>query len=140
METKRTVLVEATSQNVAKAIDAIKKFADENGYQMKGDLNLPSSSLVFESKSQEKVCRKCLTRLSGRVTMSTGNKFLHFLFKKVYKLDSTPHIEYSEKELRIREARKAWKKAQAEAERLRVAYRTEKGDFYKKSQASKVAA
>jgi len=137
METKQ---IAATKENVEIAINKIKEFATEKGYQIIGEFKkegvlstIFGSSLKFESKSKEKVLRTYLWRLDQRVTMAQANKFLHFLYKKVYKLDSAPRIEYSEKELKIKEARKAWKKVQAEAEKLLLEYKNEKGDFYKKS-------
>ncbi len=137
METKQ---IEATKANVELAINEIKEYSQEKGYQIKGEFKqdgffknlLGGSKLKFESKSQEKVCRKYLWRLEKKMGMSTANRFLHFLYKKVYKLDQAPYIEYSEKELKIKEARKAWKKMQIEADKLLAAYKEEKGSFYKK--------
>jgi len=37
----------------------------------------------------------------------------------------------SKKEMQIQEARRKWRKAMAQTEKLRLAYITEKGDFYK---------
>lgn len=63
--------------------------------------------------------------------MSNANRFLHFLYKKLYKLDKAPYVEYSERELKIKEAKKAWKKVKLEAEKLQKEYKDTKGDFYK---------
>jgi hypothetical protein len=136
---QKTLLVEATNENIEIAFSEIKKYAAQKGYQIIGDMNMPrnifgaSKSLKFDSKTQQKVLRRYLTRINRKIGMEITNKFLHFLFKKIYKLDtSAPCVQYSEKELKIKNARKAWKKAAAEAEKLRVAYKAEKGDFYKK--------
>ena len=137
METMKTTTVEATKVNIDKAIDEIKKYANDNGYQIIGDFkkegflsNLLGSGPKFESKSQEKVCRNYLTRLERKMGMATANKFLHFLYKKVYKMETAPRIEYSEKELQIKAARAAWRKSMAETEKLRVAYKEQKKGFY----------
>lgn len=63
--------------------------------------------------------------------MSVANRFLHFLFKKVLKVENAPYIDYSEKELKIKEAKNAWRKMKIEAEKLQEAYKLEKGTFYK---------
>ena len=135
---EKTLLVEANNDNIASAIYKIRKFAEEKGYRIIGNTDLPKNmfgvqkSIKFDSKSQQKVVRHYLTRLDKKITMMTAGKFLHFLFKKIYKLETpAPCIEYSEKELKIKAAKIAWKKMAAEAERLRVSYKTEKGDFYK---------
>ena len=139
MEIMETKQIEATKENVELAINKIKKYAEEKGYQVKGEFKqdgffanlLGSSKLKFESKSQEKVCKNYLWRLDKKIGMSVSNRFLHFLYKKVYKLDKAPCIDYSEKELKIKETRKAWRKIKEEAEKLQAAYKLEKGTFYK---------
>ena len=144
METKeRKPFVEPTKANIEATIEKIKKYAQEKGYQIKGDFKkeglldkainfFGSSEVKFDSKSQLKVCRDYLTRIDRKIGMSISNRFLHFLYKKVYKLtEPAPYVEYSDKELKIRESRKAWKKAQLQAELLLKAYKDEKGDFFK---------
>lgn len=140
METMNTIKIEATSQNVQTSITAIKKYAEEKGYQIIGEFKkeglisgLLGSKLTFESKSQEKVLRNYLTKFDKKPGMATANRLLHFLYKKVYKLDKAPYVEYSEKELKIKSARKAWRKSLAETEALMKVYKEEKKDFYKKS-------
>jgi len=133
-------LLEANTENVQATFEKIKKYADEKGYRLVGELKLPTNligitkSMTFDSGKQKKVLRNYINRLDKHVTMGNANRFLHFLFKKVYKIDTSnaPSMEYSEKETKIREARRAWVKARTEAEKLRVVYRKEKGDFYKK--------
>jgi hypothetical protein len=145
METKeRTPFVEPTKANIEATIEKIKQYALDKGYQFKGDVKkegllnkamsfFSNSEIKFESKSQSKVCRDYLTRLDRKMGMSLANRFLHFLYKKVYKsTDAAPFIEYSEKELKIKQSRKEWKKLQAEAEKMLAAYKQEKGDYYKK--------
>ena len=128
-----TVKIEATSQNVENAIASIKKFAEEKGFQIIGDIEQRSWQLLkFESKSQEKVLRNYLTKLDKKPGIALINRMLHFLYKKIYKLETAPQIEYSEKELKIKAARKAWRKSLAETEALMKAYKEEKGNFYKK--------
>ena len=144
METQnRKPLVEPTKANIEIAIEKIKQFATKKDYQIKGDFKkdglldkalnlLGKSEIKFDSKSQSKVCRDYLTRIDRKIGMSLVNRFLHFLHKKVYKsTEPAPYIEYSEKELKIRESRKAWKKLQLQANALLKTYKEEKSDFYK---------
>ncbi len=84
------------------------------------------------SKTKQKHLRRLAYRMLTRPTWCNANMYLHFLFKKCLGLDSAPKVLLSEKEEKIQKARKAWKKSAAETEKLRLAYREEKGDFYKK--------
>jgi len=137
-----TIKLEATSKNVAKAIESIEKFAADKEYQIIGDLKekkqgflsgIFNLNLNFESKSKEKVLRNYLTRLeTKRMGMALANKFLHFLYKKVYKVETAaPKVDFSEKELKIKAARKAWRIALEASKKAEEAYKLEKGNFYK---------
>lgn len=83
------------------------------------------------SNNKEKHLRRLAHRFLQRQTWGNANLYLHFIFKKVLGLDAIPKIRLSEKEDKIVKARTAWREAQAEAEKLRLEYRTEKGDYYK---------
>ncbi len=83
------------------------------------------------SKTAQKQLRRLAYRFLQRPTWVNANQYLHFLFKKVLVADSVPKILLSEKEEKIIHARRAWRKSQAETEKLRLAYRVEKGDYYK---------
>jgi hypothetical protein len=134
----RAELLEANSANVEVTFNKIREYANANGYIIMNALKVPTNliglnkSLHFDSKKKKKVLRNYINRLNKRMSHSGANCFLHFLFKTIYKMDTAPSVEFSEKEIKIRSARKAWVKARAEAEKLRALYRTEKGDFYKK--------
>lgn len=144
MENKGKKLVEPTKANIEDTIEKIKKYAEEKGYQIKGDFKkeglidktlsfFGNSEIRFDSKSKSKVCRDYLTRIDKKICLRISNKFLHFLYKKVYKItENVPCLEYSEKELKIKESRKLWKIAQLQADILMKQYKLEKGDFYKK--------
>lgn len=138
METIHKQPVQPTKENIEAALVKITEFAKSNGYTVEGEMKLPTNMLgikkapEFKSKSQAKVVQNYLTRLDRKISMSQANRFLHMLFKHIYGLDKAPRIEYSEQELKIKATRKAWKKAQLEADRLLAEYKTTKGDFYKK--------
>src|ERR1035437_6340683 len=118
MELMEQKQIEATKENVELAINKIKEYSNTKGYQVKGEFKeagffekfIGSSKIKFDSKSQEKVCKNYLWRLEQKIGMQNANRFLHFLYRKVYKLDKAPYVDYSEKELKIKESRKAWKK------------------------------
>lgn len=134
----KTTKLEANKANIDAAITSIINYANSKGYQIVGDFKKEGflsnlfSGLKFDSKSQEKVLRNYLTRLDKKVGMALANRFLHFLYKKVYKMTEAPRVEYSEKELKIKAAQKAWKQSLETMKKLHEAYKLEKGDFYKK--------
>jgi hypothetical protein len=140
METMKTVKPEATKENIDKAINDIKQYAADKGYQFLGELKkdgilsglFGGNKPKFESKKQEKVCRNYLERIERKMGMATANKFLHFLYKKIYKMDECPRVEYSEQELKIKAARKAWRTSMAETAKLQAIYKESKKGFYKK--------
>lgn len=134
----RAELLEANSANVEMIFNKIRDYSNEKGYRIMNALKVPTNliglnkSLHFDSKKKKKVLRNYINRLNKHMSHSGANCFLHFLFKKIYDLDFSPSVELSKKEIKIQQARKAWVRARNEAEKLRVAYRVEKGDFYKK--------
>jgi len=141
METMKTTKPAATKENIDQAIDGIKKYAADKGYQFlvhpkkAGLLSglLGGGKPKFESKSKEKVCQNYMARLERKPGMSSANRFLHFLHANgVMEFETLPKIDYSEQELKIRTARKLWRKSLEETEKLRLAYRETKGTFFKK--------
>jgi len=134
--------VQATPENINDAIINIAEYAKAKEYEFNME-DVPTlremplafwqgKSLEFDSKRQKKTCSNYLTRLNKKIHMSQANRFLHFMWKHVLKMEGTaPGIKYSQRELDIRAARKAWKVANATAETLRLAYKNIKGNFYK---------
>lgn len=87
----------------------------------------------FDSNNIKKKVSRYLTGLDRTVSMQRCNRFLHLLFKHIYKIDTpAPKVDYSEKECEIKAARKAYVKSDIETLRLLKAYKEIKGDFYKK--------
>lgn len=136
--TTTTVLIEATNETVQGTFEKIKQYVTDKGYKLEGELKQPTNllgikkALTFDSRKKMKVLRNYINRLDKKVSMRNANMFLHFLFRVIYKQDAHPRVELSDKEQKIQQARKAWKKVAMEAETLRLAYKAEKGDFYKK--------
>lgn len=137
METKNVQLIAADVNGIQGAFKKIEEFVKERGFLLEGDLKLPTNLIgitkkpEYETKGRMKVVRTYINRLDNKVSMSQANRFLHFLFKHIYKLDQAPKIEYSKKEQKIKELGKAWRKLNKEAEAARIQYVLEKGDFYK---------
>jgi flagellar biosynthesis chaperone FliJ len=132
METMNTnrQLLDYSKENTKLISDKIKTFVSDKGYVISGEINI-SNDISFESQKKSKVFRKYLTKLSHNMSQKIINRFLHFLYKKIYKEDTSPRVLLSEKETKIQDARKAWKNHQIESERLLNLYKEEKGDFYK---------
>jgi hypothetical protein len=108
-----TTKVEATPQNINDAVVRIAEYAKAKGYQFN------ESEVPFREQN--------IAFWQGR-----KYRFLHYLWRHVMKMDGqSPRVEYSEREQKIKAARKAWKAAQAEAEKLQKEYKEIKGDFYK---------
>ena len=131
------VLLVATSENIEITFNKIRDFANARGYRIVNALKSPTNligmnkALHFDSQRKKKVLRRYINQLDKNISLRNANQFLHFLFRKIYNIEAAPSVLLSEKEIAIQVARKAWKKSWAETEKLRLAYRTEKGDFYK---------
>ena len=128
--TTQNQLLDYSKENVTLIANKIQAFINEKGYRTSGEIKI-SDAIVFESQKKSKVLRRYLTRLNGKISLRNINGFLHFLYKKIYKETVAPKVLISEKETKIQDARKAWKKVQAEADRLLAVYKEEKGNFYK---------
>lgn len=136
--TTHATVVEPNKENIEALFTKIKEYANGKGYQIVGNISLPTNMLGikkspdYKSTSMMKRVRVYTTSLDRKVTMSNSNRFLHLLFKHVYGEDTVPRIDYSTKELEIKASRKAWKKVDTEAKELLKKYKEVKGDFYKK--------
>lgn len=146
METnsKHKVMIEANVENIEATFNKIQEFANSKSYVIEGELKHPTNligvkkSLNFDSQKQKKKVRNFINRLAEHITLSQSNRFLHLLFKKIYKVEKgIPKIKLSDREVKIQAARQAWVKARNEAEQLRLAYVKEKGNFYGGSRADR---
>jgi hypothetical protein len=129
--THKSQLLDYSKENVKLVSDKIQAFINEKGYRLSIPVIKISEDIVFESKKKSKVLRRYLTLINNRISLKTINRFLHFLYKKIYKEAEAPKVLISEKETKIQDARKAWKKIQAESVKLEKIYKEEKGNFYK---------
>jgi hypothetical protein len=87
------------------------------------------------SLSKEKHLRRLAARVMQRPSMKSASMYLHFLYGTILGQEKTPKVKYSEKEEKIKKARKAWKAAEAISEKLRLEYKAEKGSYYKRQVA-----
>ncbi len=135
---------EINKEAIIATIEKIKQLAQDNNYQIKGDIdkilnrtkeeNFDLEFFVGHDLSTRKVKKlnDLIARYNKHPKMSTANKFLHFLMTKIYKSEDRVRILPSEKELAIQEKRKAYKAALETVKKAYADYKTEKGDFYKK--------
>ena len=129
--------VEGNLEMLNESLEQIREFVRARGYQLIGELpgqQEMEDALHAISMTREKKLIKRHLRLKAKPGMRAANAFLHFLCRKCLEYGeerTVLRVDYSEKELAIKAARKAWVKARDAAEELRLAYVGEKGDFYK---------
>ena len=83
------------------------------------------------SLGKSKHLRRLAARVLQKPNMRNANLYLHFLYGTVLGQESTPRVKYSEKEEAIKKTRKAWKEVQEQADALHLAYKVEKGSYFK---------
>jgi hypothetical protein len=117
----------------------IHQYAQAHDYQQAGDMPAaPALHAALEAATQtlRKRLLKRAEQLHKKTNLRRTNQFLHLLCRHLlaYGPDAQiARVDVSEKEAAIQSARKAWLKARSEAEAMRLAYLTEKGNFYKRS-------
>lgn len=127
----------AIAERLMDSMDLISAFAAEAGYQHNGDFpghDALLAALQDCSHNMKKRLVKWHFSLRRKLSVRSANRFLHFVCVKLLDYgseDELPRIDFSVQELAIQSARAAWVQARDEAEALRLAYATEKGDFYK---------
>lgn len=126
METIKQQL-EINAENIQKSFDVIQEFAAIKNYVITGNLEFKNFTKEFPSNKSKKKFRNSLNTVISHVTMKSANMFLFHLSKYT---DSIIKIEYSERELAIKEAKKNWKSARKISEKLMIDYKNIKGDFY----------
>lgn len=96
--------------------------------------NILSLMITNLSLNQKKKLKNNINGCINKQTLRTINRFLHFLQREVYKdyKNPAPVVKISAKEESIQAARKKYVAARKLAIDAYNAYKTEKGDFYKK--------
>ena len=116
-------------------ISTIEDWCMENDYRIEGlpvglyKMKLALSTNDNISKNQLKKINKYIIGLEKHISMRKANSFFHLLTKTCGY--NPVRIKYSEKEEKIKNARKLMLKAKETYENLLKEYKTEKGDYYK---------
>ena len=139
------------SEKVIEALGFIKGIVEKNDYVIEKEENFNN---LFKYKYRDRLGNASLTtkkrlvhqiiKLEKRPNLHSANRFLHFLRKRILgELDKTyytpcyttkiPSIKIKPpvKEQLIQKKREVWKKLRDEAEKARLEYKKEKGDYYK---------
>jgi len=128
----------ATFANVQATISKIEKYVTDNGYQFKDRSGLAQitkenfNAQSLSTRKQKKLVN-AMAAIEKHPTLENINKFFHFLMKDILKSESRVKVIKSDKEIAIQEKRKAFKDALAKMQIALAEYKTEKGDFYKRT-------
>lgn len=141
METKEIKKVtendaKALTEGVEMAFDVIEELAETKDWVLKGKINLDLEYIGFklgaETLNQRKKLKRRINALITKKTMRAANHFLREIRKYMSSTSSALKFEYSEKEKKIKAARKEYVKARDLAMKLYEEYKEEKGDYYKR--------
>lgn len=111
----------ATFENITKAFEAIRQFADRRRLVC-GPWRVQDVPAAFPSKHQQKMFERRMNHVIEHPTMRSCNSFLRYF--------GETRVEYSAKEQAIRAKKKALNEACAQVKKARTDYLIEKGDFY----------
>ncbi len=130
METKNEIVKVITKEDLLNVVERIKEFSKTKNLILNEEPKF-KSELVFSSKSEMKDLRIRLKGIEKKISRKRINTLFAFLYKKNL-IDNKCFLDLTEKEKKIQELRKNWKEAFKKSEELRLIYKEEKGDFYKK--------
>lgn len=143
----RTNASEVNFELISATINNIRQFVKDNGYQFKDDKGFEqiteqnfNTALQNMSWKKRKKLAAYIWQINNHPTLEKVNKFFHFLMKTVLQSDARIRVIKSDKELAIQAKRKVYKQALEAAKKAYAEYKEEKGDFYKKQLAQKLAA
>ena len=121
-----------------KATVKIKEYVTEKNYRIMY-ANVETTKVSFESLDDKDISQNRAKKIAKRLyyvltkpSMRNINNLLYTISKTNEK-DGKFKIVKSKKELEIQSKRKVWKELRDLAEKARLEYIEEKGDFYKKS-------
>ena len=120
--------VDINTESMNSVEQTIVEMVNGRGLIFSGKLNL-SASLNFPSKNKTKEFKKLLNRVLEYPTIKRVSMFLR-MYSRLSGTDIVK-VEYSPKELKIQEYRKAYVEARKKAEEAQARYKEEKGDFFK---------
>ena len=120
---------------VEKALEVINQIDAEKDWQYKGDMfsiEDISEQKLNKSLNQRKKLKRRINSLLFRRSMRSANLFLRAVHYYFTDSGTAPRFDYSEKEKKIKAARKEYVKARDIAIKTYEEYKAEKGDYYKK--------
>lgn len=123
--------VDINAETLKAAEKTIVEMVNGRGLILTGKLDL-STSVVFPSKKKTKEFRKLLNRVLEYPTIKRVSMFLR-MYSKFSGVEAVK-VDYSPKEKKIQECRKAYLEARKKAEEALSRYKEEKGDFFKSIQ------
>ena len=141
---------------VLKTENAINEFVEFNEYKFKKSsipkqeldgllfkerAKLKSSFLIPRLELKRKLddltlnerrkLKKSINIFHYKKSIASANRFLHYLYKEVFKIDIRIKITYPEKRLLIATKREIYLKYRAEMKKALKEYKEEKGDYFK---------
>jgi len=141
METKEIKKVtqndaKALTEGVKMAFDVIEELAETKDWVLKGKINLDLEFTEFklgaETLNQRKKLKRRINALITKKSMRAANHFLREMRKYMSSTSDALKFDYSEKEKKIKAARKKYVEARNIAMKLYEEYKEEKGDYYKR--------
>lgn len=81
--------------------------------------------------NERRKLKKSINIFRYKNSIASANRFLHYLYKEVFKIDIRIKITYSKKRLLIATKREIYLKLRAEMKMALKEYKEEKGDYFK---------
>ena len=127
---------EGLVKGVQMALEVIEELKEKTDWQFKGNLNVDPEYIKFkfqsETLNQRKKLKRRINRLLAKKSMKSANFFLRELHRYLpNEGKSACRFDYSEKEKKIKAARKKYVEARNIAILLYEEYKEEKGDYYR---------
>ena len=81
--------------------------------------------------NQRRKLKRAINIFRKKQSLSSANRFYHFVYAKVLKVDTRIRLTYPEKYLQIMKKREKYLLLRAEIEKSLKEYKDEKGDYFK---------
>jgi hypothetical protein len=136
-EIKNQTDSKSLNKNLEKAYKVAEEYAKEKGYKFTYSNN-DISKVIFEKLNNSNLSQNRAKKIAKQifyVTVEPTRKKINRLFSLVYRTNESKGkyaITLSNKELEIQSKRRVWKEFRDQAEKARLSYVEEKGNFYKK--------
>jgi len=128
-----------TIDNYNKIINETLEYVNSKTYEgkplftIKGEIKYLTKEDYFDlGIRMQKRLKRYTNNAKKKMSLSSVNRLLYLVHKKILKLDKSPRI-ISERHNLIQKLRKEWKDYQIVADGLLKEYKNEKGNFYKEN-------